>query len=53
MNEFLDVFSDELPGLPPDIKIENAIDVASGTEPVLKAPYRMTPVEMKELLIQL
>ena len=48
-----DVFPDELPGLPPDREIEFAIDLAPGTEPVSKAPYRMAPVEMKELATQL
>ena len=53
VNEFPDVFPDELPGLPPDREIEFAIDLAPGTEPVSKAPYRMAPIEMKELDIQL
>ena len=53
VNEFPDVFPDELPGLPPDKEIESAIDLAPGTEPVSKAPYRMAPVEMKELATQL
>ena len=53
MNEFPEVFPGELPGLPPDREIEFAIELAPGTEPVSKAPYRMAPVEMKELAIQL
>ena len=53
VNEFLDVFPEELPGLPPDREIEFAIDLAPGVEPVSKAPYRMAPVEMKELAKQL
>ena len=53
VNEFPDVFPDELPGLPPDREIEFAFDLAPGTEPVSKAPYRMVPVEMKELAKQL
>ena len=40
-------------GLPSDREIEFAIDLAPGTEPVSKAPYRMAPVEMKELASQL
>jgi len=51
--EFPDVFPDELPGLPPDREIEFTIDLASGTEPISKAPYRVAPVEMKELAKQL
>ncbi|XP_074342647.1 uncharacterized protein LOC141680277 [Apium graveolens] len=49
VSEFPDVFPDELPGLPPDRQIEFSIDIAPGVEPVLKAPYRMAPAEMKEL----
>ncbi|KAL8105920.1 hypothetical protein AgCh_029652 [Apium graveolens] len=53
VNEFPDVFPDELPGLPLDREIEFAIDLAPRTEPISKAPYRMAPVEMKELAKQL
>ena len=53
VNEFPDVFPDELPGLPPDREIEFAIELAPGTEPVSKAPYRMAPVEMRELETQM
>ena len=53
VNEFSDVFPEELPGLPPDREIEFAIELAPGTEPVSKAPYRIAPVEMKELATQL
>ncbi|KAL8091552.1 hypothetical protein AgCh_033978 [Apium graveolens] len=49
VNEFLNVFPDELPGLPPDREIEFSIDLIPGAEPVSKAPYRMAPAEMKEL----
>ncbi|XP_074352100.1 zinc finger BED domain-containing protein RICESLEEPER 2-like [Apium graveolens] len=51
--KFLDIFPDELPGLPPDREIEFTIDLAPSTEPVSKAPYQMAPVEMKELAMQL
>ena len=53
VNEFPEVFPDELPGLPPDREVEFTIDLAPGTEPVSKAPYRMAPAEMKELATQL
>ncbi|KAL8146992.1 hypothetical protein AgCh_004637 [Apium graveolens] len=53
VNEFPDVFPDELPGLPPDRQIEFEINHAPGTEPVSKAPCRMAPAEMKELASQL
>ncbi|XP_074327380.1 uncharacterized protein LOC141665299 [Apium graveolens] len=45
--EFIEVFPDELSGLLSDREIEFTIDLASGTEPVSKSLYRMTPVEMK------
>ncbi|KAL8155318.1 hypothetical protein AgCh_000627 [Apium graveolens] len=44
---------ENLPGLPPDREIEFAIELAPGTAPVSKAPYRLAPVEMKELASQL
>lgn len=53
INEFEDVFPEDIPGLPPDREIEFAIELAPGTAPVSKAPYRLAPVEMKELASQL
>ena len=53
VREFLKVFPEDLPGLPPDREIEFAIDLAPGTAPISKAPYRMAPTELKELKIQL
>ncbi|KAL8108014.1 hypothetical protein AgCh_024440 [Apium graveolens] len=53
VNEFEDVFPQDLPGLPPDRVIEFAIELAPGMTPVSKAPYRLAPLEMKELAIQL
>ena len=51
--EFPDVFSEELPGLPPDREIELCIDVVPGTDPIFMPPYRMAPAELKELNEQL
>ncbi|WVZ85122.1 hypothetical protein U9M48_032075, partial [Paspalum notatum var. saurae] len=51
--EFPDVFSEELPGLPPDRNVEFSIELVLGTAPVSKRPYRMTPDELKELKTQL
>ncbi|XP_074344058.1 uncharacterized protein LOC141683232 [Apium graveolens] len=53
VREFPNIFPDELPGLPPDREIEFSINLVLGAEPVSKAPYRMAPVEMKELAKQL
>ncbi|GJU30091.1 putative nucleotidyltransferase, ribonuclease H [Tanacetum coccineum] len=52
-DEFADVFPDELPGLPPAREIEFGIELIPGAEPISKAPYRMAPVELKELKEQL
>jgi len=49
VQEYLDVFPDDLPGLPPNRNLEFAIDVIPGTAPISKAPYRMAPVELAEL----
>ena len=53
MNEYLDVFPEELPGLPPERELEFSIDLLPGTAPISKAPYRMAPAELQELKIQL
>ena len=53
VNEFRDVFPDDLPGLPPDREIEFSIELAPGTAPVSKVPNQLAPVEMKELATQL
>ena len=53
VNEFPDVFPEDLPGLPPDREIEFVIDLLPGTAPISKAPYRMAPAELKELKVQL
>ncbi|GJS97366.1 retrotransposon protein, putative, ty3-gypsy subclass [Tanacetum coccineum] len=47
------MFPDELPGLPPAREIEFGIELIPGAEPISKAPYRMAPVELKELKEQL
>ena len=46
---FLDIFLDDLPRLPPDREIEFAIDLIPGTTPISKAPYRMALSELKKL----
>ena len=49
----LDVFSEELPGLPPRREIKFAIDVVPGAAPASITPYRLASVELKELKLQL
>ncbi|XP_020260594.1 uncharacterized protein LOC109836945 [Asparagus officinalis] len=48
-DEFLDVFSDELPGLPPDRDIEFVIDLILGVTPISKPPYQMPIKDLEEL----
>ncbi|XP_021732983.1 uncharacterized protein LOC110699775 [Chenopodium quinoa] len=52
VNEFLDVFSEEIPGMPPKRAINFTIELVPGT-PISKAPYRMAPPEISELKEQL
>jgi hypothetical protein len=49
VHEFLDVFPDELPGMPPKRAIELKIEMQPGTTPIAKAPYKMSPVELADL----
>jgi hypothetical protein len=51
--EFLDVFLDELPGLPPDRDVEFKIELVPSTTPISRRPYRMPSNELAELKIQL
>ena len=53
VNEFPDVFPQELPRMPPDREIEFTIDLKPGTSPIAQAPYKMGPKELKELKEQL
>jgi hypothetical protein len=42
--EFLDVFPDDLPRMPPERAIEFKIELQPGTTPIAKAPYKMSLV---------
>ena len=53
IKEFPDMFPKELSGLPPEREADLAIEVLYGTTPISRAPYRMTPTELKELKTQL
>ena len=46
---FLDVFPEELLGLPPEREIEFCIDVVPGIDPLSIPPYKMAPAKLKEL----
>jgi len=53
VNEFPDVFPDELPGMPPDRDIEFIIELLPGTASIAKRPYRMGVNELGELKKQI
>ena len=53
VSDFPDVFPEELSGLPPYREIEFAINVVSGATPASITPYKMAPLELKELKLQL
>nr|GFC55253.1 putative reverse transcriptase domain-containing protein [Tanacetum cinerariifolium] len=53
VQEFLEVFPEDLPGIPPTRQVEFQIDLVPGAAPVARAPYRLAPSEMKELADQL
>ncbi|KAD7117060.1 hypothetical protein E3N88_04328 [Mikania micrantha] len=50
---FPDVFPDDLPGIPSDRDGEFIIDLIQGANPIAKAPYRLAPSELHELMTQL
>ena len=53
IKEFLDVFPEELLGLPPEREVDMAIEVLHGTTRISMEPYYMDPTELKELKTQL
>ncbi|GJT58066.1 uncharacterized protein Tco_0993120 [Tanacetum coccineum] len=53
VRDYPDVFPIDLPGLPPTRGVEFQIDLIPGATHVAKAPYRLAPSEMKEIMSQL
>ena len=53
LQEFRDVFPDDILGLPPKRYIDFTIELVQGATTVSKKPYRMSTLEMLELKIQL
>ena len=51
VQDYLDVFFEDLPGFPPERDVECTIELVPRITPILKAPYRMTPLELKELKV--
>ena len=53
VREFSDEFLEELLGIPLEREVDLSIEILPGTTPISKGPYRMAPIELKELKIQL
>ncbi|GJR75935.1 putative reverse transcriptase domain-containing protein [Tanacetum coccineum] len=52
VQEFLEVFPKDLPGLPHARQVEFQIDLVSRATPVARAPYRLASAKMQELSTQ-
>ena len=53
VREFPNVFPYDITGLPPDREVEFTINLIPRTKPISIPPYRMAPVELRELKAQL
>ena len=53
LREYVDVFSEEIPGLPPKRELNFTIKLVPSVVPSSKAPYRMNILELNELKSQL
>ncbi|WVZ59125.1 hypothetical protein U9M48_009318 [Paspalum notatum var. saurae] len=53
VSEFLDVFPEELIGMPPERSIEFSIELLPGTAPIAKKPYRISGSEHVEVKKQI
>jgi len=53
VEEYADVFPDEIPELPPSRDVDFSIDLIPGAGLVSMAPYRMAPAELAELKKQI
>jgi hypothetical protein len=49
VKDFLDVFPEELPGMPRDRDIEFVINLMPDSAPIYKSPYRMATLDLAEL----
>jgi hypothetical protein len=51
--EFPDIFTEDLPGMPPDQDVEFIIELQPGTTPISRRPFKMTPKALADLKVQL
>jgi hypothetical protein len=49
VSKFSDVFPEDLPGMPPERKVEFVIELIPGTTPISKRAYRVSGLELVEL----
>ena len=52
VRDFPNVFPNDLLNLPLEMEVQFTIDLVPGTNSISKAPYRMAPIELKELKVQ-
>ncbi|GJR80660.1 putative reverse transcriptase domain-containing protein [Tanacetum coccineum] len=48
VRDFLEVFQEDLPGLPPTQQVEFQIDLGPGAAPIARSPYRLASSKMQE-----
>ena len=53
VKEFVDVFLEELPGVPPKRELEFTIDLKPATKMIARTPYRMSTPKLQELRMKL
>ncbi|GJU83746.1 putative reverse transcriptase domain-containing protein [Tanacetum coccineum] len=47
VNEFLDVFPEDFPGIPPERQVKFRINLIPNVTPIAKTPYHLAPSKMK------
>ncbi|KAJ9557658.1 hypothetical protein OSB04_012272 [Centaurea solstitialis] len=53
VQDYPEVFPEDLDSLPPDREIDFWIYLVPGATPIAKAPYRLSPSDLKEMSVQL
>jgi hypothetical protein len=53
VNEYTDVFLEDVMSLQPEREVDFSIDLVPGSQSISVAPYRMSPLELRELKSQL
>lgn len=51
--DFIDVLSEDLPGLPPNPELELTIELVPKSHAISKASYTMAPTKLTKLIKQL